>query len=148
MLEVLSRDYRAGGSTRRLLLSPGLPPAQRRQYLEHLLGPSLAGVLALLAGRGRAHLFPAMARAYGQLLAGGRVRVTTAFPLDPAGARLMQEAIARVAPGAAVEYAEDPALMAGALVQVGDWQWDGSARGRIQRLETVLRSKVGASSGR
>lgn len=107
--------------------------------------PLLANTLRLLADRRRLADLPQVERTYRELAdqKSGRVRakVTTAVPLpDEVASRLaaaLQKATQRTV---VVERAIDPAILGGAVAQVGSQVFDGSLRNQIEQLKQQLKA--------
>jgi len=66
-------------------------------------------------------------------------KITTAHPLDDAGRAQLEAQVTRMA-GANVRatYAEDPALLGGAVVEIGSTIYDGSVRAQLEQLKQRL----------
>ncbi len=103
-----------------------------------------ANLLYLLADRTRlAHLgavvdeFRSLADAkLGRL----RARVTSAVPLDAAAAQNIADRLARVTNAKVLlDRAVDPALIGGAVAQVGSLTYDGSIRSQLEDLRRALK---------
>lgn len=68
-----------------------------------------------------------------------RARVEMAVPLTPALQAEVQARLTRMhGDGLVFEFVVNPALLGGLRIQVGDDVYDGSVRGRLQRLEQRL----------
>lgn len=100
----------------------------------------LDGTARLLLKRHRIPLAGEISEAYGEILDEvrgiRRVRVRSAVPLDPA-ARAKVETVLLLggAPGTfRVAYEEDPALVGGAVAQIGDVLLDVSVTGFLERF--------------
>jgi len=126
--------------------SPVVSLEKKRAVLDHVLGEMEAApgedcrrFLALLVKNGRLTALGDIIAEYRRLAdaEAGRVRVavTTAQALsEPQRARLQEALSARLGRQALVNVSEDPALLAGLTVRVGDVLYDSSARGRLDRL--------------
>lgn len=66
-------------------------------------------------------------------------KITTAHPLDDAGRAQLEAQVARMA-GANVRatYTQDPALLGGAVVEIGSTIYDGSVRAQLEQLKQRL----------
>jgi F-type H+-transporting ATPase subunit delta len=127
----------------RVVDSPAIPFASRREVVANLLGPRLSpqalNLTLLLAHRGRLSAVPAVAAEYKRLVDRERgvvtATVSSAVPLEPAeleaiGAHVRETTGAR----AEIVTVVDPALIGGLTVRIGDRLIDASVRGRLERL--------------
>ncbi len=140
--EALTRE------TLRDLAAASIPLHVRSEAVERAFASETAAVRALLRmllERNRVMLFPAVARAYRDLLdrrAGvEKAVVTTAVPLatdelQELVARLERESGKRLRATVAV----DPSLLGGLVFRIGDHQLDGSVRTRLALLREHLAS--------
>jgi F-type H+-transporting ATPase subunit delta len=132
-----------------LLDNPALPFPARRAVLEKLLaGRTSAQALnlaLLLAKRGRIETVSAVATEFKRLLDRERnvvvATVSSAFPLGPAeieaiGGRLRELVGAQVE----LDVRDDPRLIGGVAVRIGDRLIDASLQGRLGRLRERLLS--------
>jgi len=137
---------------RRFLATPTLPAAVQKRALEQALGGRvqrlLVDFLCLLVDKGRIGALGGIAAAYGELadLAAGRIRVhvASATPLSEASVRTLTEmARERLQGECMLESSVEPELLGGLVVTVGDTIYDGSLRGRLQRLRNTLMRSSG-----
>jgi F-type H+-transporting ATPase subunit delta len=132
------------------LANPATTREDRTSVAEALISalkpsPLLANTLRLLADRRRLADLPALERTYRGFAdeKAGRVRakVTTAVPLtDEAATHLgaaLQQATQR---NVIIERAVDPAILGGAVAQVGSQVFDGSIRNQIEQLKQQLKA--------
>lgn len=129
------------------LESPRVP----RHAKERMLGSALSGVapaeflrfLSAVIKRGRQHLLPAIERQYGALVDAKHNRVHVGVTL----AHLPDDALKTVvvtrlreATGKDVvpHFREDPAILGGVVLRLGDRIMDGSVRRRMMRLRRQL----------
>jgi F-type H+-transporting ATPase subunit delta len=129
-----------------MLGNPGIPFDRRRQALEAALtgvDEKVRNLVLLLLQRGRAEAvgrvaerFQSLVDRHNGVLAG---RATSAAPLSPEEADAMRARMQELT-GARVEliFDVDPALLGGVVVRIGDRMWDGSVRGRLERLRSRL----------
>jgi F-type H+-transporting ATPase subunit delta len=123
--------------------NPAVPFAARREVLEKLLAgrvsPQALNLTLLLAKRGRTAVLPAVVTEYTRLVDRERgvvvATVTSAAPPAPAeleaiGARLRGMTGSQVE----LETRDDPELIGGVTVRIGDRLIDASVRGRLERL--------------
>ena len=107
--------------------------------------PMLGNTLRLLADRRRLGDLPSLERTYRQLAdeKAGRVRakVTSAVPLtEEAAARIGAALTAATQRAVVLERVVDPAILGGAVAQVGSQVFDGSIRNQIEQLKTQLKA--------
>ncbi len=119
----------------------------RRMELARKLAPELRpetqNLLRLLIEHRRTSEMPAVRHEFERMAddAAGIVNValTTAIELGDADKRRYEGALAeRVGKKVRMEYRHDPALVAGATVQIGDRLIDGSVRTQLDRLRQQL----------
>ncbi|MGC4117816.1 MAG: F0F1 ATP synthase subunit delta [Myxococcales bacterium] len=132
------------------LANPATTREDRMSVAEALIGalkpsPLLANTLRLLADRRRLADLPALERTYRDLAdeKSGRVRakVTTAVPLAEDVATHLSAALQKAtAHTVVVERAVDPAILGGAVAQVGSQVFDGSIRNQIEQLKQQLKA--------
>jgi F-type H+-transporting ATPase subunit delta len=138
----------AGRSLRAVLFSPAFSSDERRAVLAEILprlglGKLVVDALGLLNDKGRLHLLPAVARAYGSLAdrRAGRmpVVVRTARPLSDALTAEIRDALA-AATGATVvlDCRVDERLLGGLVCEVGAKVYDASLRSRLDAVRLTL----------
>jgi F-type H+-transporting ATPase subunit delta len=127
-------------------MSPRVTKAQKAALLEQALKDApqeFVRFLTAVVRRGRQGLFSEMSNAYQALLDiklnRVRAQVTIARPADAAlrkkiAARLTEVVGKEVLP----HYTEDPAIIGGIIVRVGDRVFDGSIRRRVTLLRRAL----------
>ena len=133
------------------LENPVFPLARRKSVMEEVvrrlgLSKTVRNFALLLLDRGRIGALPAIAREHRALVdaAVGRVRVsvTTAAPLDLASeARLKAALEKRTGKIVLLEKHEDPAILGGAVTQIGDVVYDGSLRTQLASLKHELETE-------
>lgn len=142
----------AEADVRQFLATPTLAAAVQKRALEQALGGRVQRVLVdflcLLVDKGRIGALDAIAAAYGELadVAAGRIRVhvASATPLAEANVRILIDmARERLQAECMLETAVQPELLGGLVVTVGDTIYDGSLRGRLQRLRNTLMRSSG-----
>lgn len=141
---------REEADVREFLETPTLEAAAKKGVLENALRgqvePVLLDFLCLLVDKRRIRVLGAIADAY-QALAdevAGRVRIQAQsarrLPDEVRGAlaSLVRE---RLAAECILETSEDPSLLGGLVLTVGDTRYDGSLRGQLQRIaKEMMRS--------
>ncbi len=132
-----------------LVAAPKLTAADKAERLSGLLDDMLddpqRNFVRLLADNGRLALLPSINSAFLQLRATQLGEVTvelhSARALDEASTEPLRARLGERFKGEVqFSIAEDPALLGGALLRVGDQVIDGSLRGRLATLATTLRA--------
>lgn len=126
-------------------------PALTRSELAQTLAQALSGKLPadavslvrLLVENGRLAALPAIAEQFEQLRAEAEARVdveiTSAVEVPTAQQQQLADAVKkRLQREVAIRWSTDPELIAGALIRAGDLVIDGSVRGELDRLQTIL----------
>jgi len=131
----------------RIIGSPAVPVAARREVVEALLGGRVShlalNLMLRLATRGRIALVPPIAAEYKRLLDRERgvvtATVTSTMPLEPDHLSAVADHL-RSLTGRQVEVRPllDPTLLGGLTIRVGDQLIDASVRGRLERLRHLL----------
>lgn len=147
-LSELSGMVEASAPLRRVLASPAVAWQQKLKLLDALaakiqLSRLTRNFLVVAAQRGRLALLPGMEQAFEQLLLDqqGIVKadVASARPLgEGERASLERELGRRVGRKLDTRYRTDPELVGGFVARVGDQVFDGSLRGRLERLRQQL----------
>lgn len=128
------------------LQHPGVPKEKRLNALSDALGtdvhPFLRNTLLLLLDRGRLEELSAFADAVRRIAkergsTEANVRSAVALTKDEREevSRLLAE---KFDAAVTVHETRDPTLLGGFVVTVGDWRFDGSVKGRIERLTHEL----------
>lgn len=140
-VEVLS-----GHDVALILQNPRLALGERigfaLEVLEGIAEPA-RNLVRLLIERKRIRILPDVLEHYDLLVdrASGVVRaeITGAFPLDAAlEGRITQTLRERLGGTVQTQVREDPALIGGLVIRVGDRVIDGSVRTRLQQLQAAL----------
>jgi F-type H+-transporting ATPase subunit delta len=138
----------ASAEFKRVLLSPRVPAATRRQAAEIIaqkmgVESPVAKLLALLAERGRLEIYHELLEVYRErLLAHKNIvtgTVTTAAPLATEKVQALERSLSE-ATGKQVqlEVAVDPAIIGGVVTRIGSTVYDGSIRTQLQRMKQQL----------
>jgi F-type H+-transporting ATPase subunit delta len=137
-----------------VLMSPRVTKAAKRRLFEEALEKTAPATfvrfLAAVVQRGRQGLLGEMSEAYQDVadlhLSRVHAHVTTARRVDPALARQIVERLT-LAVGRTVvaRFREDPGIMGGVVVRVGDRAFDGSIRRRLQTLRAAMLRAHGGS---
>ncbi len=99
----------------------------------------IKNLLALLMADKRTAVLPSIFQRYQQLLIAQRqlkeVTVTSAYALDDRRKTGMTETLTRYLNSkVVVDFREDPNLIGGVIIRMGNWVMDGSIKGKLQRL--------------
>ena len=142
-----ARDLLADERLSAVLRDAGIALNERQEVLTNLfrdsLEPRVLNLLHLLLRRGRIELLPRLVEEFVRLdnerLGIVTAEVTRAAPLtqpevDALTARLQARTGGRIE----FTFREDPSLLGGLTVRVGDELMDGSVRGRLERLRNQL----------
>jgi F-type H+-transporting ATPase subunit delta len=139
----LAQDERAV----RAIDSPATSFGDRRKIVQDLLGkivsPVVLNLVLLLAKRGRFSMMPAVSDEYDDLVRRARgivgVTITSPSPLSESELVGLKARVERLA-GAKVEVSleNDPRLLGGLCVMIGDLQIDASVQTRLRRLRRQL----------
>ena len=133
---------------REFFVNPAIPTVQKVGFLDTLnqklgLRKELRNLLAVLIDNGRIGHVSAVAEAYRRLLQQQlgirQAEVVTARELTATERSLLAVEIGKLA-GARVEasYKLDPTILGGTIVRIGSTVYDGSVRGRLDRLKAAL----------
>ena len=136
------------GQLRAALDNPGIPIAERRNVLDAVLARMkmhayVANFLRLLMDNGRFGELPGIRTSYQSMAddLANRVRatVTSARPLDEAGAARVRESLATATgKSVTVTFEVDPDLIGGMIARVGDTVYDASVRARLAAMQQAL----------
>lgn len=140
--------WREGADLREVFLDPSFPANQKVAILDKLnerLGMSqqVRNFIAVLIQHNRLSLLDEVLGEYhrevNKRLGISEVQVTTARPLAEDERRSIEQKVAQMT-GARVQatYREDKSLLGGVVVRVGSTVYDGSVRGRLERLKEEL----------
>ncbi|MFH1531409.1 MAG: ATP synthase F1 subunit delta [Pseudomonadota bacterium] len=143
-LRKVEAALKASSVLRDLLVSPlvdrGRKASLVKEIAEHLgLGRIATRAWDLVVQRGRSEELPGILWQLERLLddAEGKARaeVRSTTPLDPAKRRRVKGALDLLSGRDVIcEFSEDPALLGGLVARLGNQLFDGSIRGRLERL--------------
>ncbi len=142
-VQALRTDAALEGALRHPLLSL----AEKKRRLSKALGRSFSPLLerfaTLLLSKKRLALLPLAAAFFDDLVDEARgvkkVHVRSAAPLTPAQVKDLEKRLGQLWAGTVtVETSVDEDLIGGLVLRVGDKLWDGSLRGRLQRLKEEM----------
>lgn len=132
-----------------VLSNPIYSKDQRRAIVAKLaaalrLDPEPSNLLFLLGDRNRLGYLAAIVATFRELadakLGRLRAKVTSATPLDPAAVSAIAERLSHATNAKVLlERAVDPALLGGAIAQVGSIVYDGSIRTQLEDLRRQLK---------
>ena len=133
---------------REFFANPAIPAVEKVTFLDKLneklkLRKELRNLMALLISNDRIGQVNDVAAAYHRLLQEQlgirQAEIVTARELHEKDRTALLAEIAKLA-GARVEasFKLDPSILGGAVVRIGYTVYDGSVRGRLDRLKTVL----------
>jgi F-type H+-transporting ATPase subunit delta len=133
-----------------VLATPAVPPSRKRSVMAKVLAPlgispQVRNFVYIVIDHRRIHEFSSMIEAFERLIdeRTGVVRadVTSARELNGAQQAALQERLSRLSGRRArLQFSTDPALIAGVVARVGSTVYDGSVRGRLERLRLKLGS--------
>lgn len=133
---------------REFYLDPSFPLEQKVAFLDRLnaklrMGKELRNFTAVLIRNNRLAGFDEIVaqfrRELNRRLGISEAKVISARKLDEGERRELEQQIAALTGGAVeAHFEEDSSLMGGAVVQVGSTVYDGSVRGRLDRLREEL----------
>ena len=140
--------WRESRELRDFLLDPSFPVDQKVSVLDKMnaklqMGQQVRNFIAVLIRNRRIGGFEEMAAEFGRevnrRLGIQEAKVTSARPLDDGERKDLEADIARLT-GKQVEahYSVDKGLIGGVVVQAGSTVYDGSVRGRLNRLREEL----------
>lgn len=145
-VDALAKVFETIKPLRSFVADASINALERRKALEMALPKAQSATLNLaviLSDHGRmkdlSRLPGAVREALAKREGKKNATVTSALPLKGEDARRIEKALAKVA-GCYVklETRTDPSLIAGLKVQIGDWVYDASLCGRLDRLQHAL----------
>jgi len=142
--------WRESADLREVFLDPSFPSEQKVAILDKLnarLGMSVQvrNFIAVVIQHDRLHVLDEILAEYrkevNRRLGISEVQVTTARPLDADERQGIEQKVAALT-GTQVQatYHEDKSLLGGVVVRVGSTVYDGSVKGRLDRLKEQLAS--------
>lgn len=146
-LQLVQQMADASGLLMGVLRHPRIARQRKNQVLENLfqqqVRPELANFMALLVEKDRAGLLPQIHQQFNQLVDedAGIVDacVTSAVPLQPRQQDKLRDRLQAISgKSVRMEYAVDPALLAGLNVRLGDRLIDASAAAELDSLRLFL----------
>jgi F-type H+-transporting ATPase subunit delta len=130
-----------------VLRHPRVPPADKKKKLSAALAGKVSATtlkfLELLIDKKRFDLFPVIVVGFGQLVAEKNktakavVRTARALSLE-AQAKLKKGLSDFSGKNVELDLKDDPELIGGVVVRLGDWVLDASLRGRLKNLKETM----------
>lgn len=147
-LDLVARTVEGSKDLKATLESPVFPLSQRKAVLAEVLrrlavAPVVQHFVLLVLDHNRFNALPAINREMAALVdqQAGRVRavLTSARPIGEAEvARIKRALEGRTGKQLLIERKQDPALLGGVVVQIGDVVYDGSVRTQLQQIKEQL----------
>jgi F-type H+-transporting ATPase subunit delta len=147
-LEALNATVESSSELKAVLSSPVFPLAQRKGVLAEVLRRLMSSVVLthfaqLVLDHNRFEALPGITRAMRELVdqQANRVRATVTSPraIGEAEAQRIRMALERTTGKTVLlERKQDPALIGGVVVQIGDVVYDGSVRSQLDRIQEQL----------
>jgi len=133
---------------RSLLSDPSFPTDQKVKVLDAICAKTCYAVpvrnfIAVLIAHDRVNAFGEISAAYTALADAEHgihlAEITIARPLDEASRNALESKVRSMTGGTvSTTYKEDASLLGGAIIRIGSTVYDGSIRGRLQRLQQQL----------
>jgi F-type H+-transporting ATPase subunit delta len=147
-LEDFAATFRGSKDLREILLNPSIPARQRVAVLDKVngrvgCGPQVRNFLAVLIKHERLGALAEILEEYrlemNRRLSISDADVVTARPLEEQERAKLEAEVAELA-GTRVKatFRQDKSLIGGAIVRIGSTIYDGSVRGRLERLKERL----------
>lgn len=143
----LEEAHKTLRGARGVFLHPLIPVAAKKNKLREVVGrgvsPLTLQALDLLLEKKRFYLLPGMLQRIQEILdekmGVRKAQVRTAFPLSEAEERgLKERLVAATGKEVVMQVKEDPSLIGGLVVRVGDWMMDASFSSALGRLREKL----------
>lgn len=133
---------------RAFFVNPAIPAVQKVAILDKLnakldMQKELRNLIAVLIDNNRIASVAEVASTYGRLLQEQegirQAEILTARPLSDAERESLLAGVGKLA-GARVEasFRQEPSILGGTVVRIGSTVYDGSVRGRLERLREAL----------
>jgi F-type H+-transporting ATPase subunit delta len=147
-LEDFAATFAASKDLRELLLNPSIPTQKRVSILDAVntrvgCGPKVRNFLAVLISHERLDTLSEILEEYrlemNRRLSISDAEVVTARPLaDEERAKLEGQVAELAGTRVSATFRQDKTLIGGAIVRIGSTIYDGSVRGRLERLKERL----------
>jgi F-type H+-transporting ATPase subunit delta len=147
-LDDFAATFAGSKDLKELLLNPSIPAQKRISILDTVntrigCGPKVRNLLAVLIRHERLGALSEILREYrlemNRRLSISDAEVVTARPLEEKEREKLETQVAELA-GTRINatFREDKSLIGGAIVRIGSTIYDGSVRGRLERLKERL----------
>ena len=147
-LEDFRASYQQSAELRNFLVSPAIARDAKHGVIEKLIarmGASriLRNFLFVITDNQRMHLLPEIVDSFEEVLRQregvAEAQITSASQLDDRQKTDLLQTLERIS-GKKIRanYSQDPALLGGAVVRIGDTIYDGSLRNRLNQLRARL----------
>jgi F-type H+-transporting ATPase subunit delta len=140
--------WHTSAGLREIFLDPSFPAEQKVAILDKMnarlgMGQQARNFIAVLIDHGRIHALDEVLAEFrhemNARLGISEVLVTTALALDDEDRRMLEAQIAEMTKTqVSATFQEDASLLGGVIVRVGSTVYDGSVRGRLDRLKEEL----------
>jgi F-type H+-transporting ATPase subunit delta len=147
-LEDFAAAWHESPGLRDFFIDPSFPLDQKIAFLDKLntklkMAPQTRNFIAVLIRHDRIvgidEVLADFRREINQRLGISEAKVISARKLDPQERKDLEKQIAQLTGGTVeAQFEEDSSLLGGAVVQVGSTVYDGSVRGRLDRLREEL----------
>lgn len=150
-LQLLIGAINKDSEFRAFLAAPGIPAASKIEAIKASFAgqllPIVSNTIGLLVERGRHHDIPGVLNAYlaiaGDALGRVDAHVTSAQPMTLGDKdKLAKKFGALLSKTVRVHNETDASLLGGLTVRIGDTLYDGSLRGKLERLDKALQSSA------
>jgi F-type H+-transporting ATPase subunit delta len=147
-LDDFAAAWHESADLREIMETPGFPVGQKLEILDKLnsrleMSQQVRNFIAVLISNDRLHLFDEVLAAYrverDRRQGVQEVEVVTARKLEDGERQELEGHVAEMA-GSRIHarFEEDSALLGGAVIKIGSTVYDGSIRGRLDRLKEQL----------
>lgn len=146
-LRLVAETVAADGRMRATLSQPVVTEERKNQLFEQAFGgrvsPATLGFLHLLVEKRRIGLLPQVQAEFARLVLDFRniahATAVSAVPLAPDQLQALERSLeARTGKDIELETQVDPSLLGGVLVRIGDTVYDGTVKGKLERLREQL----------
>ena len=151
-LAIFSDTIKENKSLREFLINPVFSRHDKKSVMESLIkksgiGRLSANFLKLLVDKRRIALIPDILDSYREMMDKKigvlRVTVKTALPLSKElSANLKEELEKKTKSKVEMSVSEDPSLLGGVLVRIGNTYYDGSVKGQLNNIRNLLGKEI------
>jgi len=147
-LNDVAAAFAASGELRNVLASPAVPREAKHGVIEKIAARAGAGkiirnFLFVIADHQRTHILPEIVAAFEGVIRQrqgvAEAEISSAVELSAAQKKKFAQTLERIT-GKKIEakYSQDPTLLGGAVVRVGDTVYDGSVRSSLNEMRARL----------